>query len=62
MDAISARLDCKNKFYTNIKEVGNTFCASIPIALSEINLQKGEKIMLVGYGGGLNSGCIILEY
>ena len=62
MDAISARLDCKNKFYTNIKKVGNTFCASIPIALSEINLQKGEKIMLVGYGGGLNSGCIILEY
>lgn len=62
MDAIGSRLGCKEKMYTNIKEIGNTFCASIPIALSEVELEKGDKIMLVGYGGGLNSGCIILEY
>lgn len=62
MDAIGVRLGCKEKMYTNIKGIGNTFCASIPIALSEVELEKGDKIMLVGYGGGLNSGCIILEY
>lgn len=63
MDAVACRLKCdKNKFITNIKEVGNTFCASIPIVLSDINLEEGDKIMLVGYGGGMNTGCIILEY
>ena len=54
-----------DKFYINIENVGNTFCASIPIALEEISkkdlLSKGDKIILLGYGGGLNTGCILLE-
>lgn len=54
-----------NKIYTNIENVGNTFCASIPIALDEMFekhlLKKGDKVVLLGYGGGLNTGSILME-
>lgn len=54
-----------DKMYTNLKNVGNTFCASIPIALNEMYeknlLKKGDKIILIGYGGGLNLGSILIE-
>lgn len=64
--AIATRLGVsENKMYINIKNVGNTFCASIPIALSEMYekniLKEGDKIILLGYGGGLNLGSILLE-
>lgn len=56
MTAIANRLGItKKKMFTNIEHVGNTFCASIPIALEEIQqrklLQSGDKIILLGYGG-----------
>lgn len=64
--AIANRLGIdKNKMYTNIENIGNTFCASIPIALEEMEakrlLQKNDKIVIIGYGGGLNTGSILLE-
>lgn len=55
----------KNQMYINISDIGNTFNASIPIALNEIVrnnlLQEKDKIILVGYGGGLNLGSILIE-
>lgn len=55
----------KDKVYININEVGNTFNASIPIALHQMLQDKllkvGDKVILVGYGGGLNLGSILLE-
>lgn len=66
MKSIANRLKIDiNKIYTNIENVGNTFCASIPIALDEILekklLKKGDKVILLGYGGGLNTGSILME-
>lgn len=62
MDKIAESLGIdKKRLYSNIKEIGNTFCASIPIALSEVDLKENEKILLCGYGGGLNTGCIIMD-
>ena len=62
--AISNRLGTE-KMHTNIQSVGNTFCASIPIVLEEMQkknlLKTGDKIILLGYGGGLNTGSILLE-
>lgn len=62
--AISNRLGTE-KIYTNIQNVGNIFCASIPIVLEEMQkknlLKTGDKIILLGYGGGLNTGSILLE-
>lgn len=55
----------KLNVYTNIKDIGNTFCASIPIALDDLfendELKGGDKIILLGYGGGLNLGSILME-
>ncbi len=55
----------KDQMYVNIKNIGNTFNASIPIALNEVLKQKllksNDKIILVGYGGGLNLGSILIE-
>ena len=64
--AIASKLKIEeNKMYTNIQNIGNTFCASIPIALEEMEekgmLQKGNKIILIGYGAGLNTGSILIE-
>ena len=55
-----------NKMYINIDRIGNTFNSSIPIALNEV-IEKGfikrqDKIILLGYGGGLNLGAILIEY
>ena len=66
MNSIATRLNVENNLvYQNIENIGNTFCASIPIAIDEIiekNLiSKGDKIILIGYGGGLNTGSILLE-
>ncbi len=53
------------KFYVNIDHVGNTSSASIPIALDEMNdkglIQKGDKIIMIGFGGGLASGSMLVE-
>lgn len=48
-----------------ISSIGNIFNASIPIVLNEVLdkslLQENDKIILVGYGGGLNLGSILIE-
>ena len=53
------------QMYMNISEIGNTFNASIPMALNEMNsnrlLKENDKMILVGYGGGLNLGSILIE-
>ncbi len=66
MKSIASRLEIDmDKIYTNIETVGNTFCASIPIALDEMNkkglLNENDKILLIGYGGGLNTGSILIQ-
>ena len=66
MNSIASRLEVDiSKMYINIENVGNTFCASIPIAIDEMFekklLKKGDKIILLGYGGGLNTGSILME-
>ena len=56
----------KNKFYVNLESYGNTSSASVPIALSEaINkklITKGDKIILVAFGGGLTWAGVLLEF
>ena len=64
--AIASRLKIEEeKMYINLQNKGNTFCASIPITLEEMKekgyLNEKDKIILLGYGGGLNTGSILLE-
>ena len=53
------------KFYMNLNRYGNTSAASIGIALDELiqhnGLQSGDKLILVGFGGGMTSGAVLVE-
>lgn len=66
LTSLSERIGATNEqMYINITNVGNTFNASIPIALNEVIdsqlIKENNKIILVGYGGGLNLGSILIE-
>ena len=56
----------EDKFYMNLQEYGNTSAASIPLALGEMNekgmLRPGDKIICVGFGGGLTWGATLMEW
>jgi 3-oxoacyl-[acyl-carrier-protein] synthase-3 len=67
IDFVVKRLKAdKEKFYINLDKYGNTSAASIAIALDEMNkknlLTAGDKIILVGFGGGLTYGAALIEW
>ena len=55
-----------SRFPMNLQEYGNTSAASIPILLDEWNrkgrLQKGDKLILAGFGAGLSWAGSLLEW
>lgn len=53
-----------DKFMMNLSEYGNTSAASIPITIADYfnqNHIKGQKILLVGFGGGFTWGSAIIQ-
>ena len=62
INSAGSRLGFTNddKFYINVERVANTASASIPIALDEMNrggmLQRGDNLLLAGFGAGLTYG------
>lgn len=67
LEVIAKRLKVDvDKFPMNLDRYGNTSSASIPILLDELNrnhlLERGDKIILSGFGGGLTWGAILLEW
>ncbi|MCG8568636.1 MAG: ketoacyl-ACP synthase III [Spirochaetes bacterium] len=55
-----------NKFINNIEFLGNTSSASIPMALDSAvkqnKIKQGDKVMFLGFGGGLSWGGMIVEW
>lgn len=55
-----------DKFYINLERYGNTSSASVPIALNEMYekgmLKKGNKFILVAFGGGLTYAATMIEW
>lgn len=51
-----------SKVIINIEKIANTSSASIPLALSELKLEPGDKVMMVGFGAGLSTGCVVYEH
>ncbi len=55
-----------NKIYSNIHRYGNMSAASIAVALDEAvkegRINKGDLIVLVGFGGGLTWGSAIVRW
>ena len=56
----------EDKFPISLDHYGNISAASVPILLDEVNkkgmLQKGDKIVISGFGGGLTWGADIIEW
>ncbi len=50
------------KVITNLEKYANTSSVSIPLALQEIDLQIGDKVMMVGFGAGLCTSAIVYEH
>lgn len=55
-----------DKFVINIERYGNTSTASIPIATVEAvqsgKIKAGDKIVFVGFGGGLTWGAVTVQW
>ena len=67
IEAVARRLgEPAEKFPMNIQRYGNTSAASIPILLDEMNregkLDRGDKLVLAGFGGGLTWGAVLMEW
>lgn len=67
IDGVAKRLHFPSeKVFVNIQRYGNTSAASIPIAICEAEatgrLRKGDKVLLVAFGGGFTWGASVLEW
>ena len=55
-----------NKVVVTVDKHGNTSAASIPLALDAAirdgRIQRGQKVLLEGVGGGFTWGAVLLEY
>ena len=66
INAVAERLKIpEDKVFINLNCYGNTSAASIPIALDEAvrsgKVKKGEKVLMVAFGGGFTWGSCIVE-
>ena len=66
LDSLTRLLKIKSeKVYQNLREVGNTVSASIPIALKDAldngKVSGGDKVLLSGFGVGLSWATAIME-
>lgn len=56
----------REKVFLNLEKYGNTGSASIAIALDEMNgkgmLRRGDKVAVMGFGGGLTYAGIVFEW
>ena len=54
------------RIFSNLDRYGNTSAASVPIALVEAigagRIQAGDRVVMVGFGGGLTWGACLLEW
>ncbi len=67
IDALSQRLKIpEGKTFINVQRYGNISAACIPVALCEAqshyNLKRGDKILLVAFGGGLTWAAAVIEW
>ena len=67
IQSVAERLkEPEEKFPMNLSLYGNTSAASIPILLDEMNrngmLNRGDKLVLSGFGAGLTWGAVLLEW
>lgn len=56
----------EDKVFLNLEKYGNTSASCIPSSLAQAveegRIKKGDKLILVGFGGGLTWGAALLEW
>lgn len=67
IESIAKRLKIdRARFPVNMEHYGNTSGGSVPLLLDELNrdgkLNRGDKLVLSGFGGGLTWGAALLEW
>lgn len=67
LETLRRKLNLENeRFYTNIKDYGNTVVSTLPLALytaqNEGKLKKGMKVLLAGFGVGNSWGATVINY
>jgi len=67
LQSVAKRLKVEeNKFPISLDHCGNLSAASVPVLLDEMNrkgmLERGDKIVLSGFGGGLTWGSVVMEW
>ena len=67
IEAIAKRLHVgMEHFPYNVDRVGNTSSAAIPLLLDELNksgrIQKGQLLVLSGFGAGLTYGACVVRW
>lgn len=67
IEALSKKLKLSiNKFIMNIRDVGNTSSASIPLLMNEIHkkkiLKSKDLLLLIAFGAGLTWGSALIRY
>jgi len=67
IDALAERLKVpSDKCFVNLQRYGNISAACIPVALREAeehyHFKRGDKILLVAFGGGLTWAALVIEW
>jgi len=67
IESAAKRFNCPmEKFFVNLHKYGNTVAGTIPIglheALGEGRINKGDIVLLAGFGGGLSWGLVALKW
>ena len=56
----------EDRVFNNVRQYGNTSAASIPIAMDEAyragRINRGDTVLLCGFGGGLTWGTGLLRW
>lgn len=66
MKLMEKRLGVTGRFYMHAERHGNTIAASIPLGLHEAitrgEVERGDRLLLLGTSAGLSLGGLVLEY
>src|SRR6266545_1712689 len=64
--AVKSMADAAEEVFVNIQRYGNTSAASVPIAICEAEatgrMRRGDKVLLVAFGGGFTWGASVMEW
>lgn len=61
LDAVADRLGVPaERRVVNVARYGNTSAASIPLALADLDLEPGQRVLITAFGAGLSWGSTII--